>query len=122
MMPDSIINDVLIVGGGYTGLSAALTLYRALHTSVIFDTHRARNWHSPPVRLTPTWEHQDAERFREAFKAELRESGLSQFIDAGIERVGKLNNGLFQIVDINGGLWLGRKLLLATGMDDVSPL
>lgn len=122
MMPDSITNDVLIVGGGHAGLSAALTLYRALHTSVIFDTHRPRNWYSSPVRLMPIWEHQDPESFRETSRAELRESGLSRFVDAGIERVGKLDNGLFQIVDINGGLRLGRNSCLRLAWTTFSPL
>lgn len=121
MAPISPITDVLIVGGSHAGLSAALTLYRALHTSVIFDTNRPRNWYSSPVRLTPTWENQDPEIFREACRAELRESGLSQFVDRGIDRVEKLDNGLFQAIDAKGKLWLGRKLLLATGMEDVFP-
>ena len=121
MAPFSSFNDALIVGGGHAGLSAALTLYRALHTSVIFDAHRPRNWQSSPVRLTPTWENQDPEKFREAARAELRESGLCRFVDTGVDRVEKLDNGIFQAVDTSGEIWLGRKLLFATGMEDVFP-
>ena len=121
MAPSSSFNDALIVGGGHADLSAALTLYRALHTSIIFGAHRLCNWQSSPVRLTPTWENQDPEKFREAARAELCESGLCRFVDTGVDRVEKLDNGIFQAVDTSGEIWLGRKLLFATGMEDVFP-
>ncbi|KAI0508616.1 hypothetical protein F5B22DRAFT_620496, partial [Xylaria bambusicola] len=47
--------DVLIIGGSHAGLSAALTLYRALYTSIIFDTQEPCNDRCTPTRLTPTW-------------------------------------------------------------------
>jgi len=37
------ITDILIIGRGYTCLSATITLYRANHTTVIFDSHKYRN-------------------------------------------------------------------------------
>lgn len=121
MMVSSTVTDVLIVGGSHAGLSAALTLYRALHTSVIFDSRKPRNWCSSPTHLTPTWEHQSPEKLREASRAELQESGLCCFVEAEVERAEKLSNGLFQATDSNGGLWLGKKILLATGVKDIFP-
>lgn len=120
-MASASVTDVLIIGGSHAGLSAALTLYRALHTSVIFDTHKPRNWYSSPVRLTPTWDNQDPEKLREASREELRGSKLCHFVDAAVQRVKKLDNGLFQAIDAHSELWLGRKLLLAIGVEDDFP-
>ncbi|CAD6584960.1 MAG: hypothetical protein ASARMPREDX12_001800 [Alectoria sarmentosa] len=117
----SSVTDALIIGGSHAGLSAALTLYRALHTTIIFDEYKPRNWYPSPVRLTPTWEHKDPERLREASRAELRESGLCRFVDATIQQAEKLSNGLFQVTDTKGGLWYGRKILLTTGVKDIFP-
>lgn len=117
----SDLTDVLVVGGSHAGLSAALTLYRALHTSIIFDEHKPRNWYSAPVHLTPTWEHQDPEKLREACRMELRQSGLCRFIDATVQRAERLSNGLFRLTDANGELWHGKKVLLTTGVRDIFP-
>lgn len=70
----SAITDVLIVGGSHAGLSAALTLYRALHTALIFDSRTPRNWYPSPTHLMSTWENRSLEECREASKAGLQKS------------------------------------------------
>ncbi|KAF2122849.1 hypothetical protein BDV96DRAFT_482261 [Lophiotrema nucula] len=116
------ITDVLIVGGSHAGLSAALTLYRALHTSVIFDSHKPRSNYNTPIRLTPTWEHQDPETFKQAARKELRNAGFTEFVDAEVVHVEKTEDGLFRATDSSGAKHVGRKLLLATGSKDIFPL
>lgn len=115
------ITDVLIVGGGYAGLSAALTLYRALHTCVIFDTPRPRTRSYTSVHLLPTWEDQDPRKFREAAKAELLNTGLVSFVDVDVDRVDHRVDRLFEATDAHGRRWLGRKFVLAIGVEDVFP-
>lgn len=115
------ITDAIVVGGSHAGLSAALTLYRALHSVVILDSHRPRNRYSSPIHLTPTWEHQDPEAFRKASRAELEKSGLVQIVDTTVESVSKLDNGLFEAVDIEARRWIGRKVLLAMGVEERFP-
>ena len=113
--------DVLIVGGGYAGLSAAFTLYRALHTCIIFDAHRPRNLHNTSIRLTPQWEGENPEIVRERTRKELSKPGLVQFIDADIKNLEKINDGLFKVTSDSEQHWLGRRLLLATGAVDIFP-
>jgi thioredoxin reductase len=112
--------DVLIVGGGHAGLSAALTLYRAQHTSVIFDSGKPRNSYPTTVHLTPTWEHSSTNQVRETSRKELIEAGHTTFVDAEVVKVEQTADG-FRIVDDKGTEWLGRKLLLASGMRDKFP-
>ncbi|KAF2446671.1 FAD/NAD(P)-binding domain-containing protein [Karstenula rhodostoma CBS 690.94] len=116
----SVVSDVLVIGGSHAGLSAALTLYRALHTTVIFDASTPRNNYQTPIRLTPTWEHQHIDDFKQAAKKELQEAGYTTFVEAHVDKVSR-SNGLFELVDSNGTTWQGRKLLLATGSKDIFP-
>ena len=118
-LPD--ISDVLILGGSHAGLSAALTLYRALHTCIIFDTHQPRNKWDTPVHIMPTWDNESAEEKRNASRAELQKCGLVHFIDFGVETVSQTLDGLFHVTDSQGEKWLGRKLLLAVGSSDIFP-
>ncbi len=115
------ISDVLILGGSHAGLSAALTLYRALHTCIVFDTHRPRNRWDTPVHIMPTWDHQSAEEKREVSRAELQKCGTIRFVDFGVEEVSRTDDELFRVVDSRGEKWLGRKLLLAIGSTDIFP-
>jgi thioredoxin reductase len=118
---DSPISDVLIIGGSHTGLSAALTLYRALHTCTIFDSLKPRNSYATPIRLTPTWEHQGLDKFKESAKKELLNAGYAKFVDAEVEKVENKPDGLFEVTDSTGVKWTGRKVLFATGSKDIFP-
>lgn len=121
---DSIFSqtvDVLIIGGSYAGLSAALTLCRALHTCIIFDNKTPRNHYSTPMRLTSTWEHRSPEEMLKGSRNELLEAGYTKFVSSGVEKIEKLDDGRFRLSDDAGTHWLGRKVLFATGAQDVFP-
>jgi thioredoxin reductase len=122
-VPKTLITDVLIIGGSHAGLSAALTLYRVLHTCIIFDSKKPRNSYSTAVRLTSTWENRTPEEMKEASRKELLDSagGLTTFVDAEVTKIEKTSNKLFEATDDSGAKWLGRKVLLATGTRDIFP-
>jgi 2-polyprenyl-6-methoxyphenol hydroxylase-like FAD-dependent oxidoreductase len=62
--------DVLIIGGGPAGLSTALSLCRARHTAVVFDSGTYRNDLLPHARLFHLGS-RDPKKYREAARAEL---------------------------------------------------
>ncbi|KAL2783050.1 FAD/NAD(P)-binding domain-containing protein [Aspergillus keveii] len=119
---DSTVADALIIGGGPAGVSAALTLARALHTVIVFDSGSYRNAKAAHMHAVTTWDHQRPDEFRGKAKSDiLSRYDTVQFKDLVIQSVEKTPEGLFHLVDVNGTLWRGRKLLLATGVTDVMP-
>lgn len=117
----SEIPDVIIIGGSHTGLSAALTLYRATHTSLIFDAGAPRNAVSEHVHMTPTWDHKSPNALREAARKELLDTGLVRFVPRRVVTAAKQPDGLFEVVDSEGEHWKGKKLLLAFGVREIFP-
>lgn len=114
-------SDVLIIGGSHAGLSAALTLYRALHSCIIFDSGTPRNALSTPTHLTSSWENEDPQKLREKSKAELVESGLVQFVSTTVKSAKKNLDGTFEVIDEKNVTWRGRKLLFASGVLETHP-
>ncbi|KAL9625240.1 MAG: hypothetical protein Q9160_000642 [Pyrenula sp. 1 TL-2023] len=125
-VPDSV--DVLIVGGGPSGLSAALCLSRACYKTAIFDSGNYRNEQAHHMHMFPTWDHKDPDAYRLAARKELEERypHYVNFVNLAVTAVGRNDEGKpgiggFYAVDAEGGTWQGRKLLLASGVTDILP-
>ncbi|KAL1604780.1 hypothetical protein SLS60_004320 [Paraconiothyrium brasiliense] len=108
--------DVLIIGGGPAGLSAATTLYRHQHDIRIFDDGKPRNVWETAIHATPTWEGQNPNEFRRKSRKELAKTGLVDFISSTVESIQKKDDGLFYVRTSDGVEWTGRKVLLSTGV------
>lgn len=114
--------DVLIIGGGPAGLTAALTLVRQNHTAVLFDSGSYRNSGVEHMHMIPTWDHSNPAEFREKARFEI----LNHYENVRIEDVEvtaarKVNDSLFEVVDANNKTWKGKKIILATGSADIFP-
>jgi thioredoxin reductase len=120
MDSNSSITDVIIIGGSHAGLSAALTLYRATHTSLIFDSGTPRNAISNHVHMTPGWDNKSPNELREVSREELQATGLVKFVSRKVVSA-KFVDGLFEVVDSGGEHWKGKKILLALGVREVFP-
>jgi gliotoxin/aspirochlorine biosynthesis thioredoxin reductase len=113
--------DVLIIGGGPAGLSSALTLARALHTVVVFDSGVYRNQLSPYMHTLSTWDHRSPKEHRDAARAEaLDRYDTVKLHDSAVESIRKTDKG-FEAVSADGETWASRKLILASGVSDIMP-
>lgn len=128
--------DVAIIGGGPAGLTAAATLARQLHTTVVFDSNRYRNWMSKEMHMVPSLEGKDPAEFRREAREgiTLRYGSTVEFQDVAVTKVQKKGDAHFVITTAaepgaeggGGGsssskTWRARKLLLAIGSTDVFP-
>ncbi|KAL5364127.1 FAD/NAD(P)-binding domain-containing protein [Aspergillus floccosus] len=112
--------DVLIVGGGYAGLAAASTLYRATHSSIVFDSGVFRDAKGASIRLLPGWEGVDSSDYRAAAREELTKTGLCSVVYAGVSEI-QGTDGMWTAIATDGEQYSGRKIILATGSDEIYP-
>jgi thioredoxin reductase len=108
--------DVVIVGGGIAGLSAALVLGRARRTVAVVDAGRPRNQRAAHVHGFPTRDGTDPGELLKAARAEVRGYGV-ELIEGTVVRVA---DGL-QVELADGRGLHPRHLILACGLQDVLP-
>ncbi|OJJ46585.1 hypothetical protein ASPZODRAFT_152048 [Penicilliopsis zonata CBS 506.65] len=113
--------DVLIIGGGPAGLSAALHLARQSHSVTIFDSGSYRNDPSAELHGVSTWDHQHPVDFRNKSREELGQFPNVRIVDIEVQKVAKINEQLFCIQAENDKFWIGKKVLLATGSQEIFP-
>ncbi|KAK5988143.1 Thioredoxin reductase verT [Cladobotryum mycophilum] len=121
------VYDTLIIGGGPAGLSAALALARVCRTSVVFDSGEYRN---QGVKAMHTFLSRDGvhpEDFRATSRQQIEEK-YSKQVSLIKGRIVKVSNTEilpgykgFEAVDSSNQTYVGRKLVLATGTEDVLP-
>ncbi|KAK0739374.1 hypothetical protein B0T21DRAFT_284623 [Apiosordaria backusii] len=115
--------DVLIIGAGPAGLSAALTLGRQAHSAVVVDSGTYRNDATDYMHLIPGWDHAPPSGFLAKGKDNLlsRYDSISIEQNVNIESVKQTDTGTFEAATSDGRAWQSKKIILASGVEDVFP-
>lgn len=116
------IVDVLILGGGPAGLAAAGGLARQLHTAIVFNSAQYRNANAKHMHNVAGWDHKPPSEFRARAKADIVDRYKTiEFKDVEIKTVTKSEDGRFEAIATDGQKFLGKKVVLGTGVKDIMP-
>lgn len=112
--------DVIIVGGGPAGLSAALLLGRACRRVLVCDSSEPRNWASKKLHGFLALDGLSPRELVRRGREQLAALGTVTFWDDEVVDGHRWQNE-FEIVTRDGRNASSRKLLLATGVTDELP-
>jgi thioredoxin reductase len=113
--------DVVIVGAGPAGLSAALILGRSRRTVLVCDNGHPRNAASHALHGYLTRDGIPPQEFLRIAREQMRQYTDVTFCDATVTSAACGPDGRFQVTLEHGEVVSGRKLLIATGVRDNLP-
>ncbi|MES0808716.1 NAD(P)/FAD-dependent oxidoreductase [Roseibium sp. SCPC15] len=113
--------QVVIIGGGPSGLAAALTLSRSMfRTTVINTVQPPRNEASPFVAALPAMDRKVPSEVRAEMRRDVLSYPFARFLDEDVLDIQPQDGG-FVVQLGNGGQLTAQVVLLATGMQDTLP-
>jgi thioredoxin reductase len=112
--------EVIIIGGSYAGLSAAMALGRALRKVLIIDSGKSCNWQTPHSHNFITQDGQTPGAIAHKAKEQVLRYNSVHFVE-GIAANGKKTETGFEIVTQAGQTFTSQRLLFATGLTDQMP-
>jgi thioredoxin reductase len=120
IMVDSKNFDVIIIGGSYSGLSAAMSLGRALRKVLIIDSGLPCNRQTPHSHNFITQDGKTPGAIAEKAKAQVLNYSTVKF-HKDIAFSGKKKGNGFEIATKLGDIFTTEKLIFATGVKDIMP-
>lgn len=112
--------DVIIVGGSYSGLSAAMALGRAMKSILIIDDGKPCNKQTPYSHNFLTNDGKTPAEITALSRKQVSKYDSVQFLDGWAKSGAKIDGG-FEIELGSGEKFNGKKLLFATGIKDIYP-
>jgi thioredoxin reductase len=112
--------EVVIIGGSYAGLSAAMSLGRSLRQVLVVDSGKPCNRQTPHSHNLITHDGATPQEIAEKAKAQVLKYGTVRWQNGIAVQAKQIPTG-FEIKTESGGLFRAKKLLLATGVTDIMP-
>jgi thioredoxin reductase len=112
--------DVIIVGGSYAGLSAAMALGRSVRKVLIVDSGDPCNRQTPHSHNFLTHDGETPAEISRKAREQVRKYTTVEFIEGKAVAGKKLDEG-FQIDTESQNRYLAKKILFASGVKDILP-
>lgn len=112
--------DVIIIGGSYSGLAAAMALGRALRRVLIIDDGKPCNRQTPHSHNFLTQDGKTPNEIATLAKQQVAMYSTIEFFEGLATRGSKTENG-FEIQTSSGEIFSSTKLIIATGIRDEMP-
>lgn len=112
--------DVIIIGGSYAGLSAAMALGRSLKRTLVIDSGRPCNRQTPHSHNFLTRDGQTPDQISAIAHEQVKKYETVSFYN-GTASAGEESAAGFEIKTQSGEFFYGKKLIFATGIKDEMP-
>lgn len=119
-MPDKNNFDVIIVGGSYSGLAAAMALGRALKNVLIIDNDNPCNRQTPHSHNFITHDGKTPAAIAALAKEQVQVYNTIKFFNGLVTNGKAIKNG-FEIEVSSGEIFEAKKIIFATGIRDILP-
>lgn len=115
-----ITYDVIIIGGSYAGLSAAMTLGRSLRSTLVIDSGAPCNRQTPRAHNLITHDGTPPAEILAQARRQVTEYESVECVDSRAIQARQLGQG-FEVTLDSGKRYQGKKLIMATGIRDILP-
>ena len=112
--------DVIIVGGSYAGLAAAMSLGRSLRKVLVIDSGKPCNRQTPHSHNFLTQDGKTPSEISAIAKSQVLAYETVSFIDDKAVGGSKNENG-FSVSTATGATYTAKKIVFATGIKDIMP-
>lgn len=112
--------DVIIIGGSYAGLSAAMTLGRSLRNVLVLDSSLPCNRQTPHSHNFLTRDGETPQAIAAIAKEQVLQYKTVHFIEDIVVTADRLEQG-FKITTQKGKSFIATKLVIASGIKDQHP-
>lgn len=119
-MDQTGILDVLIIGGSYAGLSAAMALGRSMRKVLIIDSGRPCNRQTPHSHNFITRDGETPAAIAAIAKEQVLQYPTVSWLDGKATAAVK-KEFYFEVETASGAVYWSRKILFATGIRDIMP-
>ncbi|MDF2932382.1 MAG: NAD(P)/FAD-dependent oxidoreductase [Chryseobacterium sp.] len=119
-MNENTLFDIIIIGGSYAGLSAAMSLGRSLRKTLVIDNGKPCNQQTPHSHNFLTQDGSSPSEISTLAKNQVREYETVEFYN-GIAVSAKKTDSGFEVITENGEKFNSKKLITATGITDEIP-